>query len=171
MKRYILLLLTCSVLIFFNAAAAIIPTETTNAFQPKQANYSFSSETVATLTIADKTEAINGNLATVATEGFYKVSFQVTVNRQPLDLGLLTIRFTYTDAEGEEMSAPATDIENINLLLSDTTNKGGLNSSFLLHIAAGSVVSYAVTYASSPSPEEDADNAMQYSVHMVLEKL
>jgi len=182
MKFNIFLLLMFSAFICMNTQAAIIhiggwhhfsnSAENTTTFHRSIFIHPVLSETIATATISDKSEAVTGNLATVAAEGFYKVSFQVTVNRQPAELGLLTIRFTYTGAEsGEELIAPESDVENINLMLADTTNKGGLNSSLLLHVAAGSQVSYSVSYASSPSPEEDAGNAMQYSLNMVLEKL
>jgi len=176
MKCKILSLFIFFICIYFSSKAAtlhfISTADNINVFQPSICNHPLLSETIAIVTLAAKSEAISGELATITTAGFYRVSYLVVVTQQPSDGGLLSIKFSYTDAEsGLEIITPKADIENINLLLTDPTNQLGLNSNFLLNIAAGSQVNYTVSYASSPNPEEDADNAMQYSVHMILEEL
>lgn len=172
MQHRIFLLLLISAIINLYSKAATISTQDPGIFHSIIFPHPYISETVATLTISDKSESITGDLATVVTQGFYRVSFIIIITQQPTDGGLISIRFFYTDAEsGLETTTPQTDIENINLMFSDTTNKGGLNSSFILNVAAGSQINYSVSYASSPGSEEDTDNAMQYSVYMILEKL
>lgn len=106
-------------------------------------------------------------LYTADEDGFFRITFTAKVTQQASSssiLGPFTYKFTEVD-DAIVTTAPPGNTNNINQTNANSTSTGYLSGTYIVHAKSGTNIQYAFGYTSSGA------TAMQYNLHVLLEKL
>lgn len=106
-------------------------------------------------------------LYTADEDGFYRITYTAKVTTAATStsvMGPFTYRFTEVD-DAVVTTAPSGNTNHVNQTNTNNTSTGYISGCYTVHAKSGSAIQYAMGYSSSGA------TAMQYTLHVILEKL